>query len=688
MFSKQRIIGRKGGVASLLALLFLFLSGLSAAAGVVDPELDRSIQSAGYGEEIPVIIKLSDKPDLRPFKGLKKQIARSAVTKALRGLADRSQGDVRSHLERRGAKVISSLWLVNGMAATVRANEIRALASLPGVESVRPDAVVFAPGTATATQAVAPEWNLNAIRAPELWNMGYRGAGVVIASMDTGVDADHPDLKSSWRGGGNSWYDPNGQHLSPYDFSGHGTQVMGIMAGGSTGGSAIGVAPEARWISVKIFDDSGRSTYSTIHKGFQWLLDPDGNPDTDDAPDIVNNSWGLDNVNNCSPEFRPDIQNLQAAGIDVVFAGGNYGPGAGTSVSPGNNPEAYAVGAVDGSYTVASFSSRGASACDNTVYPELVAPGVGIRTSDLTFGGAVPDAYMTVTGTSFSTPHVAGSMALLLSAFPDLAVSDLDAALTDSAQDLGPQGAENSYGYGMVDVMNAYNLLLSRSQNITVDPPVYDFVVSAIGSSSQKGFVLQNTGQRGLVIQGAVLSGTNPQDFSVLGDSCSGITLPSMGRCSIDIAFSPKAAGLREAQLNIRSNDPDSPLFTVLLTGTGKQDDSLTVTSPNGGESWRAGRLHKISWSYAGNAGSHVRILLFKKGKLYRTIAHRASIGTNGSGSFSWRVPLLISPGNDYTIRITTDRGIRAKSDKSFTIRRLLPLRLSLPTAIDLSLFQ
>ena len=113
--------------------------------------------------------------------------------------------------------------------------------------------------------------------------------------MDTGVDYLHPDLAQRWRGGPNSWYDPNGEHATPYDHTGHGTQVMGIMVGGDAGGASIGVAPGARWISVKIFNDAGYSSISIIHEGFQWLMDPDGNPDTNDAPDVINNSWGYPN---------------------------------------------------------------------------------------------------------------------------------------------------------------------------------------------------------------------------------------------------------------------------------------------------------------------------------------------------------------------------------------------------------
>lgn len=88
------------------------------------------------------------------------------------------------------------------------------------------------------------------------------------------MDALHPDLAASWRSGPNSWFDPNGEHSTPYDANGHGTQTMSLMAGGDFGGTAIGVAPGAWWIAVKIFNDADVASLSVIHQGFQWLLDP------------------------------------------------------------------------------------------------------------------------------------------------------------------------------------------------------------------------------------------------------------------------------------------------------------------------------------------------------------------------------------------------------------------------------
>ena len=245
---------------------------------------------------------------------------------------------------------------------------------------------------------------------------------------------------------------------------------MGIMAGQNLDQTHIGMAPKAQWIAVKIFDDAGIALYSDIHAGFQWLLDPDEDPNTDDAPDIVNNSWGYPGtMNTCQTEFQADIQTLRALDINVVFAAGNQG-GAASSISPANNIGAFAVGGVEQSGIITSTSSQGPSACgQGGIYPEAVAPGYLVSTADLTSGGLSPNATKLVSGTSFAAPHVSGAMALLLSSNPNLTPDDLEAAITQSSTDLGDPGADNVYGYGLVNVANALAFLTSGTQCSDVD---------------------------------------------------------------------------------------------------------------------------------------------------------------------------------------------------------------------------
>jgi bacillopeptidase F len=288
--------------------------------------------------------------------------------------------------------------------------------------------------------------------------------------MDNGVDVNHPDLNWRYRGGTNSWYDPRSEYDSPYDPTGHGTHTMGVMVGGNYGGTYIGVAPGAEWISAKIFNDAGTATASEIHLGFQWLLDPDNDANTDDAPDIVNNSWGLpDDVNECLLEFYDDVQALRTAGIAVVFAAGNAGPASNTSISPANYDNSFAVGSLDSTKTIDSTSGRGPSSCYGDIYPHVTAPGVNVRVADLTFGGIMPDSFDYRSGTSLAAPHVSGTMALLMEAFPDANVPQIEWALQTAAEDLGVEGPDNDYGYGLIDVLKAYELIsvdLNRDQHI------------------------------------------------------------------------------------------------------------------------------------------------------------------------------------------------------------------------------
>jgi subtilisin family serine protease len=443
-----------------LALACAVMVNGGSEAGVVGRGAQSALESMGAGDEVSVIVHLSDRADISQFRNRPRGERRAAIVRELRNKAESTQRPIRDFLDRRGARSHSSLWSINGIVLTARADVVRELAADPQVAQIELDELIPLYDVVYSA-ATAAEWNIDAIHAGDLWGLGYRGQRVVVANMDTGVDLSHPDLSANWRGGRNSWLDPYSQSPEPYDPLGHGTETMGVMVGGSNGGTAIGVAPKAKWIAVKIFSDSGVARTSAIHEGFQWLLDPDGNPETDDAPDVVNNSWGSTNPNGCAEDFLPDIQVLEESGIAVVFAAGNDGPGAATSSDPANNPGVFSVGATGSNSAIASFSSRGPSACDGSVFPQVVAPGAKVRTSSPGTSGT-GGSYSVVDGTSFAAPHAAGAMALLLSAFPGLTVPQLQQALIASARDLGEPGPDNSYGNGLINALNAYNYLSSN----------------------------------------------------------------------------------------------------------------------------------------------------------------------------------------------------------------------------------
>jgi len=455
---------KKPIIAILISLVLVFGAGLPVQAQVIDPGLQTLLDSLGPDDEVDVLVTLTDQVDIKKvkdkYKNKPKDELRTALITELKDKKDKTQKVIKDFLKGKAIK-ITSFWIFNGLAVTATKEVIIELADQPGIESIRLDDILVKSDSVSAG-AGAPEWNLITIRAPELWDLGYTGAGIVVAIMDTGVDANHLDLASGWRGGSNSWYDPNGEHATPYDYDGHGTRVLGVMVGGDATATVIGVAPGAQWIAVKMYNDAGVAEYSDIHLGFQWLLDPDDNPNTNDLPDVVNNSWGFRQlVDQCFTEYQPDIQALKAAEIAVIFSAGNLGPGSNTSESPANYPESFAVGSVDDTLAIASSSSRGPrpADCGVGIYPEVVAPGVNIKTCDRTFGGVFPDAFAYATGTSIAAPHVSGTMALLLGAFPAASVAELESAITDSAVDLGAAGPDNDYGDGLIDIMEAYALL-------------------------------------------------------------------------------------------------------------------------------------------------------------------------------------------------------------------------------------
>ena len=448
----------------IVCVMTVIVPGTVALAGVILPELQEILEGLGPNEEVQVIVTLTDQVNLKNFKEEDKKLRRSRIIRALKSKAEKNQENIKKFLREKKVKKIKSFWIFNGFALTAKAKVLENLAALEGVQSISLDAKLSIPEPQVTASESPPEWNINLINVPALWSQGYTGSGIVLANMDSGVDMTHQELASRWRGGSNSWFDPHGDYDMPYDYSGHGTAVMGILVGGDAGGTAIGVAPDAQWIAVKIFNDAGNSYDSYIVAGFQWLLDPDGNPATDDAPDVINNSWGYPYYAGCyrSSYFQPVIQALKTSGIGVVFSAGNEGPFSSTDEAPANYSNSFAVGAVDETQTIAFFSARGPSSCDDSIYPEVVAPGLSVRTSYL------GNDYAYVSGTSIAAPHVAGVMGLLMSAYSSLSINVIEAAITDSALDLGPESPDNAYGYGLLDVMAAYNLL---NQSLS-QPPV------------------------------------------------------------------------------------------------------------------------------------------------------------------------------------------------------------------------
>jgi len=465
-----------------LAALVTFATTV-AMAGDVDSDLQAQIAGMSSGDDVAVIVRFEETLDLKEFrkefsqllkalypdpkerKLYRKALKRSLLLQQMQQRATRAAETTQQWLSGQGIAGGRSLWAINALAVTVPADLVDQLAAFPGVASISSDAVIQGPGPGSAPTSPT-YYNLDAIGASSLWDLGYTGTGVVVATMDTGADGSHPDLASRYRGGSNSWFDAYGPSSAPTDPIGHGTQVLGLIVGGDNFGVQIGVAPDAQWIAAKVFDNSNQATLSGLHAGFQWVLDPDGDSQTNDAPDFVNNSWVLTNTKGeCDQEFAADIALLREAEIGVLYSGGNFGPKSDSSMSPANDTGSLSVGSIDSRSKVVRNSSRGPGACDGGVYPKLVAPGKDIFTAH-----PMPGGYNVVSGTSFAVAHVTGGIALLSGAFPNATVTELESALFSTATDLGEGGADNSFGHGLMDLAAAYDALLDGGGSGGGDP--------------------------------------------------------------------------------------------------------------------------------------------------------------------------------------------------------------------------
>jgi uncharacterized repeat protein (TIGR01451 family) len=448
-------------VLLILALVTPAAADLSLSDSVrakIAPTLLRRVLQASPADAFRFLITVRADQGLdRIPAGASAVERRAAVVEHLQRAAQAGQARLLLRLgqlaEQEHVQHYHSFWIFNGLAVTGDREALLALAAHDDVVSIRPDGwqqwIIPDDTTSDVETAAGVDWGIAQIRADQVWSgLQIDGEGVVVATMDTGVDWNHPVLQPSYRGwhDGNvihtgSWYDATGQGaLYPVDGMGHGTHVTGLLAGQE----GIGVAPGARWIAVRTFNNFGYGLDSWIHAGFQWLLAPAGDPAL--APDIVSNSWS--NPNGWNIEFRPDVQALVAAGILPVFAAGNSGPDAGSIGAPGSYPEALAVGACDPDDEVAYFSGRGPSPFVE-IKPEIIAPGVDVLS-------ALPGgAYGEMSGTSMATPLVAGVAALMRQADPALALDQIMEIITSTAVPVGASWPNTDAGWGRVDALAA-----------------------------------------------------------------------------------------------------------------------------------------------------------------------------------------------------------------------------------------
>ena len=446
--------------------------GMPAATGAdVEPQVLQELSIKGT---TTFWVYLRERADLRPAAAIADRTRQGRVVyERLTRTAETSQARLLALLESQRVD-FESYWIANTVRVTGDRDLLERVAALPEVAQITADRVYAVPEPAPGTaepRVDSVEWGVDRINAPEVWStFGVTGEGIVVATIDTGVQFDHPALVAKYRGNlgdgtfdhNYNWWDPSrvcgDPSLAPCDNNGHGTHVTGTMVGDDGNGNQIGVAPGATWIAAKGCEDRTCSQAALLSSG-QFILAPTdltgANPDPDRRPHVVNNSWGGSAT--ADPWFRPTVEAWVAAGIFPQFSNGNDGPACGTAGNPGNMPEAYAAGAFDINGNIYVLSSRGPSAFGEEVKPNIAAPGVNVR-SAWNDGG-----YRAATGTSMASPHVAGTVALLWSAAPAL-VRDVAATrelLDQTAIDTpdvscgGTAERNNVWGEGRLDAFAA-----------------------------------------------------------------------------------------------------------------------------------------------------------------------------------------------------------------------------------------
>jgi subtilisin family serine protease len=434
------------------------------------------LAAANPSRRFVALVDLTEQLDLKTYarrlraSSASKAATRAAVVGALESVASRQQARLRPLLDRLLAEgaigYVHPVAVVNRLVIEGTPDGLLSIASSDEVAAVRPDWTSERAASRTGevqVEADAPlgpsftSWAIDAMKADKLWRRGIDGAGVIVATIDTGAFEAHEQLRDRRLPGDRGWFDPVEGSAAATDRHGHGTGVLAQAVGGNPNGRVVGVAPGARWAAAlgnwKNFYSRSRMTLAA-----DWILRVA-------RPDVLINAWSHEE-GNCNDFDRSFIDAWKASGIFVVFPAGNGGPGRATGESPAQLGGIFPRGG--GAFSVAGLtetggpqarSSRGPSRCGSPAFPTLAAPGANLPMASL----GDPRAYVRGEGTSLSAGLVGGAAALLLQAAPETDPETLERVLVRSARDVAPAGRDDATGAGAVDLEAALALLLPRS---------------------------------------------------------------------------------------------------------------------------------------------------------------------------------------------------------------------------------
>ncbi|MBL1200740.1 MAG: S8 family serine peptidase [Nostoc sp. GBBB01] len=325
-------------------------------------------------------------------------------------------------------------------------------------------------------------WGADLVKAPEVWAQGYTGQGVVVAVIDTGVDRNHEDLRNNiWTNAneiadngidddGNGYVDDNygwnfsGNNNNTLDGNGHGTHVSGTIAGENNNYGVTGIAYNAKIMPVKVLNDSGSGSYNSIAQGVRYAVD--------NGADVINLSLGGKYSNRT---LESAIDYASSKGVIVVMAAGNDGESSPDYPARYAYKSGIAVGAVDRNNNIADFSDR--SGTSEISY--VTAPGVRVYST-------VPNnQYAVYSGTSMAAPHVAGVVALMLSANPNLTDAQVRQIVAETSGDSTPS---TTYRLNIFDVNSLLSQTIKQTTEYLSSKTISSFNNSDFGSTINQKF--------------------------------------------------------------------------------------------------------------------------------------------------------------------------------------------------------
>ncbi len=413
------------------------------------------------------------------------------------------------------------------------------------------------------------------IGAPEVWGNGNTGRGVDVAVLDTGIDAAHPDFAD--RIAVTQSFVP-GEDTS--DHAGHGTHVASTIAGtgAASGGTEKGVASGASLHIGKVLGNDGKGQDSWILAGMEWAA-------RDQHARIINMSLGVDNGGDGTDPLSQAVNRLSAeTGALFVVAAGNSGPDAYTLGSPGVADAALTVAAVASSGKqadqLAGFSSRGPRQGDHGLKPDLSAPGVAVLAARSQYMAGGEGPYLSMSGTSMATPHVAGAAALLAAEHPDWTGQQLKDALVSTAKGASRYSPYEA-GSGRLDIAATAKATLITPASVFADAR-YPYTA---GQTVRKDVTYTNTGAAPVTVDLTITGGTSsegqqlPEDLFTL--TASRLTVPAHGTATVGVI----------SHLDKAENETG---YSSLLTATG-QDGTAYTHTPIGLN--KEGPRHTLSFS-------------------------------------------------------------------------------------------